>query len=108
MPPRGGSATTPYLPKQIEIDAGPNVAGQEIRVYNTNTGEVLRDIAGGSGELLVELSSTTSGWTEGDVLLIKTNGDYFGSTTLTLDGTGGQSVSVSVTQATTTNTVGLR
>ena len=101
---KGGSTTVPYLPKQIEItldNAGAN--GQEIRVVNTTSGDVMKAIVQGD-TALVDLANSASGWSENQVMLIKTNGEYFGSATLTLDAnTGGQTISLSVTQASTTN-----
>src|SRR3990167_11023219 len=102
---RGGSTTTPSIPKNVAITANAAVNGQEVRMINTTTGDIIKGKFQGD-TLLLNLAESKNGWATSQVMLIKTNGNYYGSTTLTLDGnTGGQAVSLSVTQASTTNTV---
>ena len=105
---KGGSTTTPYLPKSLDItldNSGAN--GQEVRATNTRTSETVKGKVEGD-TILLDLANTESGWANNDLVIVRTNGEYYGSATVTLDGnTGGQAVSLAVTLASTTNTVAL-
>ena len=101
---------TPTISKNISIVCASASEGATVTAFNRTTGETTTAKVK-SGKVMLDMANLTSGYSTGDVIEFRIAGDYYPSAnntlTLTASTAAPQSLTITMTQNTTTNAPGI-